>query len=129
MRLRVSPDLLHYLGPQLLIPDLMMLHMNQIQILTMRRYLHAVIMMCSTLRIACLLNLSPKVLDSQAAQLLQIAYQHGIYSGLVPSPMAGILWLTPTLSGTMRQALPKALKAASGWKRLEPASSRLPVPY
>ena len=43
--------------------------------------------------------------------------------------LAAVLWAEPHLGATIRATFPVASRALAGWRKLQPARSRPPLPY
>ncbi|CAK0891989.1 unnamed protein product [Prorocentrum cordatum] len=67
--------------------------------------------------------------DSLLLNFVEWVRGEGWSRALASRPLPAVVWAQPTLGGPLRQVFPGAHAAMLGWRQLEPAHSRPPLPW
>ena len=74
-------------------------------------------------------NYEPRLWDDALEDYIQYMYEHGMSKEKASRTVYGIAWAFPMWKHGVMGALPLARACLSGWGKLEPGTSRPPVPF
>ena len=126
---RRGTEQVHLHADQDLVPHLSYLARNSVRPETQDGYLKLLRDLSAWLGRRTFPQWLPEVWDEHLVEYLSWMFDRGVGYDRGARTLAAVLWGSSLVAGPLRHAFPQSCQCLSGWRRMEPPSSRPPIPF